>query len=208
VLSLAVADRPERVQPSPDLLDLLSGVAAQAATALANGRLIDQITHQALHDTLTDLPNRHLFERRLTQAVQAAEGTDEAVALLYVDIDDFKAVNDAYGHAVGDALLRLVAARLQVALRAGDTVARLGGDEFAMVIAAVSSPDEIDAVARRISDSFDVPFLIDDVSLPVTASVGRAVWPADATEVENLVRSADTAMYDMKRDRAARGLLE
>ncbi|MEA2424426.1 MAG: hypothetical protein QOH13_836, partial [Thermoleophilaceae bacterium] len=208
VLSLGVVDRPERVEPRPEILDLLSGIAAQAATALENGRLIDHITHQALHDSLTDLPNRELFARRLEQAVAAAEGKDEAVALLYVDIDDFKAVNDAYGHAVGDALLQLVAARLALALRAGDTVARLGGDEFAMVIAAVSSPEEIDAVAGRISHAFDLPFAIEEISLPISASVGRAVWPADATEVESLVRSADSAMYGVKRDRAARGLLE
>lgn len=207
VLSLGVLDDAERLKPRPELLDLLSGVAAQAASAIENGQLIDHITHQAHHDGLTDLPNRALFERRLEQAVAAAETKDEAVALLYVDIDEFKAVNDAYGHAVGDALLRLVAERLSLTLRAGDTVARLGGDEFAMVLASVSSLDEIDAVARRIRDAFAPPFVIEGTSLPITASVGRAVWPADTTEVEGLLRAADKSMYAEKRDRAAHNLL-
>lgn len=206
VLSLAVADRPERVQPRPELLDLLSGVAAQAATALENGRLIDRITHQALHDPLTNLPNRQLFGRRVDEAVTAAQAEDQAVALLYVDVDDFKAVNDSFGHAVGDTLLRFVADRLALTLRAGDTVARLGGDEFAMVLTAVSAPGEIDAVARRVRGVFDRPFVIEGEALEVSASVGRAVWPADAIEVESLLRSADGAMYDVKRDRAARSL--
>jgi diguanylate cyclase (GGDEF)-like protein len=92
-------------------------------------------------------------------------------------------------------------------LRAGDTVARLGGDEFAMVLAAVSGPGEIDAVARRIGDAFIPPFVIDGTSLPVTASIGRATWPADATEIDGLVRIADQAMYEVKRDRAAADLL-
>lgn len=207
VLSLAVAERPERVRPRPELLDLLSGVAAQAATALENGRLIDSITHQALHDPLTNLPNRQLFGRRVDEAVSDAETQDHAVALLYVDVDNFKAVNDAYGHAVGDTLLRLVAGRLSLTLRTGDTVARLGGDEFAMVLAAVAAPSEIDAVARRVREVFNRPFVIEGESLTVSASVGRAVWPADATEVESLLRSADAAMYDVKRDRAAKNLL-
>jgi diguanylate cyclase (GGDEF)-like protein len=207
VLSLGVVDRPERLGPRPELLDLLSGVAAQAATALENGRLIDHITHQAQHDALTNLPNRELFGRRLEQAVAAAGEKDHAVALLYVDIDEFKAVNDAYGHAAGDALLREVADRLALTIRGDDTVARLGGDEFAVLLTAVSSQAEIDAVASRVRDAFEQPFDIDGASLPVSASVGRADWPVDATEVEALLRTADTAMYGVKRDRAAGKLL-
>jgi diguanylate cyclase (GGDEF)-like protein len=204
VLTLGVTEHPERVEARPELLNLMSGVAAQAATALENGRLIDHITHQALHDGLTDLPNRQLFRVRLEEAVAAAEADDEAVALLYVDIDDFKAVNDEHGHATGDLLLRQVADRLALTIRAGDTVARLGGDEFAMVLAAISAPEEIDPVASRVRDAFEQPFVIEGASLRVSASVGRAVWPVDATEAEHLLRSADMAMYGVKRDRRAR----
>lgn len=206
VLSVAVAERPERLRASPELLDRLSGVVAQAATALQTGRLIDHITHQALHDGLTDLPNRALFGRRLDDALTAAEPDHAPVALFYVDIDRFKAVNDAYGHAGGDELLRQVAARLTPAVRTGDTVARLGGDEFAVLLADAGAQEQIDAVAHRIVEAFEAPFVIEGEPVRVSASVGRAVWPVDATELEGLLRMADADMYGTKRSREADAL--
>jgi diguanylate cyclase (GGDEF)-like protein len=207
VLSLSASERPERVRPTPELLNRLTGVVAQAATALENGRLIDAIRHQALHDGLTALPNRDLFGRRVEEAVDAAEAGGTPVALFYVDVDRFKSVNDAFGHAAGDELLKQVADRLASTVRTGDTVARLGGDEFAVLLAGGPAPPEIEAVSARIVAAFETPFDVEGHSLRVEASVGRAVWPADAREVEALLRSADAAMYRVKRDRAAAQLL-
>ena len=138
-LSVTVDSEPTRLEPRRDLLDRLSGVVAQAASALQNGRLLDRVTHQARHDGLTGLANRSLFTERMDQALEAARESGDPVGLFFVDLDGFKAVNDEWGHPVGDALLCQVAARLLDTVRTGDTVARLGGDEFAIVLSGVST---------------------------------------------------------------------
>ena len=208
VLSLAVTRDPDRIRPRPELLNRLSGVVAQAATALQNGQLLDRVTHQALSDGLTGLANRELFGQRLHEAVTDLPRDDGSrVALFYVDLDRFKAVNDAYGHAAGDALLRLVAERLELTVRRGDTVARLGGDEFALLLRGTRHPQEVDIVAGRINEAFAAPFVIDGVPLTVGASVGRAEWPAESEDLDDLLQTADTDMYRVKRDRSARDLL-
>jgi diguanylate cyclase (GGDEF)-like protein len=208
VLSLGVTHDPDRIRPRPELLDRLSGVVAQAATALQNGQLIDRVTHQALNDALTGLANRQLFSERLEEAV-AAMPHDEGccLALFYVDLDRFKAVNDAYGHGAGDELLRAVAERLRLTVRHGDTVARLGGDEFALLVTGIRRPQELDVVTRRITESFAAPFDIEGAPLIVEASIGRAIWPAEAADLDSLLQTADADMYRMKRDRAATDLL-
>jgi diguanylate cyclase (GGDEF)-like protein len=201
LVAVSVMDGPDRLDPTPDLLDRLSGVAAQATTALQNGRLVDQITHQALHDDLTGLANRLQFAEELRRTINHARQDGDLVTLFYLDLDRFKPVNDQLGHDVGDELLVAVAQRLTDCTRAGDTVARLGGDEFAVLIAARSTLQDTDAVAGRIAQAFTEPFAITAHRLPVDASVGRATFPADADDAENLLRTADAAMFTTKRAR-------
>jgi diguanylate cyclase (GGDEF)-like protein len=207
-LSVLVADDPSRLAPSRDLRDRLSGVVAQAASALQTARLIERMRHQASHDGLTGLANRGLFTERMEQAMAAAERSGRPVGLFFVDLDCFKAVNDEWGHDVGDELLRQVAERLVATVRAGDTVARLGGDEFAIILSDVSGADEVDAAASRVERAFGDPFVIGEHPLTIGASVGRAIWPEHAPEIESLMRHADTEMYRAKRgskQRAAAG---
>jgi diguanylate cyclase (GGDEF)-like protein len=199
VLVASVLDRPERLSLNADLLDRLSGVAAQATTALQNGRLVDQITHQALHDQLTGLANRLQFADRLRKAVNRARQREERVTMYYIDLDGFKPVNDDYGHDVGDQLLTEMGQRLTGCVRSGDLVARLGGDEFAVLITTQTSPTDSDALAERLADAFLEPFIIDGHELRVRASIGRAVFPADADSADGLLRRADASMFEAKR---------
>jgi diguanylate cyclase (GGDEF)-like protein len=199
LLSVSVMDHPGRLEPTPDLLDRLSGVAAQATTALQNGQLVDQITHQALHDELTGLANRLQFMDELSNAVARARVRSELVTLFYVDLDGFKPVNDAFGHDIGDELLIAVAERLRACTRTGDIVARLGGDEFAVLIDAHTRLEHADAVAKRLASAFMLPFAIGQREVEVRASIGEAVFPNDADSAAGLLRFADTAMFGAKR---------
>jgi diguanylate cyclase (GGDEF)-like protein len=192
-LIVSVASAPERLEPTPDLLDRLSGVAAHATTALQNGRLLDRITHQALHDELTGLANRTQFTDALRRAIHQAL----AVTLFYVDLDNFKPVNDELGHEMGDRLLMAVADRLNGCTRAHDTVARLGGDEFAVLIAE----QDTGGIADRLAQAFDDPFVIDGHTLTIGASIGSAHYPDAAETAEGLLRLADAAMFEVKRAR-------
>jgi diguanylate cyclase (GGDEF)-like protein len=199
-LTVAVTSEPERLRNRRDVDDRLSGVVAQAATALQTARLVDKVTHQARHDGLTGLANRAQFTERIEEALAEAEEDGTPVGLFFLDLDDFKSVNDERGHPAGDEVLRLVAERLLGTIRAGDTVARLGGDEFAIVLPDVSEEGEIDAAAHRVAAVFEQPFVIDGAALTLGASVGRAVWPDDGFEIEALIRHADAAMYQAKRE--------
>jgi diguanylate cyclase (GGDEF)-like protein len=204
LLAVSATDLPERLEPNPDLLDRLSGVAAQATTALQNGRLVDEITHQALHDGLTGLANRVQFTDDLRAAIYRARQRVERVTLLYVDLDRFKPVNDEFGHDTGDELLIAVAERLRSCTRSSDTVARLGGDEFAVLIDTETTPSETDALAGRLAAAFAHPFTLTSHELTLGASLGRAEFPADADNAEGLLRVADTAMFESKRTQAHR----
>jgi diguanylate cyclase (GGDEF)-like protein len=193
-----VFDRPERLRPTLDLLDRLSGVAAQATTALQNGRLLDEMTHQATHDQLTGLANRLRFTTELREAVTRAQAGTESGALLYVDLDRFKPVNDEFGHETGDALLVAVAERLERCTRASDVVARLGGDEFAVLLVA-AGPEEIEKVSERIAGAFAEPFAVGELCLRLGVSIGRSLYPVDAGDPDGLLRRADHAMFAVKR---------
>lgn len=198
LLSVSVTEGRERLEPTPDLLDRLSGVAAQATTALENGRLLDAITHQALHDSLTGLANRHSFTHGLKDTLEAASA-GEQVTLFYIDLDDFKPVNDAFGHDVGDELLVAVADRLRACTRAEDTVARLGGDEFAILVGGTLGPPATAIIASRLSAAFVEPFEIAGHQLQVGASIGYASFPSDGIDAEELLRAADHEMFRVKR---------
>jgi diguanylate cyclase (GGDEF)-like protein len=202
LLSVSVRSRPERLHLSEDLLDRLSGVVAQATTALQNGRLVDLITHQATHDQLTGLANRLRFTTELRDAVTRAGDGAESGALLYVDLDRFKPVNDEFGHETGDAVLMAVAGRLQRCTRSADVVARLGGDEFAVLLRA-AGPEEIEKVSQRIAAAFEEPFVVGDHRLTLGVSIGRSLYPLDAPDPDGLLRRADAAMFAAKRTRHA-----
>ncbi|MES0874337.1 diguanylate cyclase domain-containing protein [Sinimarinibacterium thermocellulolyticum] len=164
--------------------------------------------HLAMHDTLTGLPNRLLFTDRLDSALQRAQRTGKSMALIYLDVDRFKPVNDRYGHAAGDALLRAIAERLRAEMRAVDTVARLGGDEFGIVVESVTSNEEFDALCQRIARQLERPFALDlpgheaPVEVHVGASLGVARYPQDAASMNDLLRQADARMYARKGPRA------
>ena len=158
------------------------------------------IAHLAHHDALTGLPNRLQFHQQLTKAVQhrRLHGTD--LAVLFIDLDGFKSINDTLGHATGDSLLKHVASRLRNALRAEDTIGRLGGDEFAVIQVGVEQPTEAATLATRLIEVIKAPFSIDNQSLTVGASIGIVLAHGDYQEPEELLRAADLAMYRAKAD--------
>ena len=201
-VTVSVREDASRLAPSPELVDRLSGVVAHAVIALENGRLVDHITHQAHHDQLTGLANRLAFGERISEVRRRSSDASKPFALFYIDLDRFKPVNDEFGHEVGDHLLRAVAERLCNCARGGDTVARLGGDEFAVIVQAIDDESQLGAIAGRLETAFQAPFVIDGHELAVQASIGRAVWPVDAPDVEGLLREADATMYKVKRARA------
>jgi diguanylate cyclase (GGDEF)-like protein len=154
--------------------------------------------HQATHDALTELPNRELLRDRLEQALAGAARSSGEVALILIDLDRFKEINDTLGHTYGDKLLCQVGPRMQSVLRDGDTVARLGGDEFAVLLPTVDGVTEARTVADRLREALHQPFDVDDVVLDVEASVGISLSPWHGTEAEDLLRNADIAMYAAK----------
>lgn len=157
-----------------------------------------QLEYRAYYDSLTGLPNRLLFRDRLVHSLGHAHRNRVGVAVMYIDIDHFKLVNDALGHSFGDRLLGEVAKRLQSALRASDTISRIGGDEFSVLLPEVSSTEAVAGVARKILDSLARPFRLDNHDLFVTASVGISCFPSDGDDAETLLKCADAAMYRSK----------
>lgn len=159
-----------------------------------------RMAHLAQHDPLTDLPNRALFQDRLRQTLAQAERTGGQFAVMYADLDGFKLVNDRFGHAVGDELLKAVAGRLSEMLRRSDTLARLGGDEFAVVLAVQEDAAAASqSVARKCREAIARPFAVDGLTLSVGLSVGVAVYPTDGRDARTLLLHADQAMYAVKR---------
>jgi diguanylate cyclase (GGDEF)-like protein/PAS domain S-box-containing protein len=158
----------------------------------------EQIAHLAYHDPLTGLPNRTLFNDRLDQALSRARRRDEKIAVMYLDLDKFKLINDSLGHSRGDAVLREVGGRLKSSLRGQDTAARMGGDEFIVFLPEVSDTDAAARVAGKILDAIARPITLEGQSPAVTASMGISIFPTDGTDLETLVRNADIAMYRAK----------
>ncbi|MGE0388184.1 MAG: EAL domain-containing protein [Gammaproteobacteria bacterium] len=158
----------------------------------------DRLRHLAHHDALTGLPNRLLFTDSLQLAMARARRHDQQIALLFLDVDRFKVVNDTLGHAAGDELLRVIAGRLRHSVRAEDMVARLGGDEFAVVVEEVTTPADVATVANKILASLSAPTTLDGREVVVSASIGVALYPADAAHADDLCKAADSAMYRAK----------
>ncbi|HSP13514.1 MAG TPA: EAL domain-containing protein [Thermoanaerobaculia bacterium] len=163
---------------------------------------VGMLRHQAMHDGLTGLPNRVLLLEQFEKAINTARGKNSSVALLLMDLDRFKDVNDTFGHQFGDLLLKQIAARVQNQVRLLDTVARLGGDEFAVVVPAPADSDYVAATARRILESLQQPFVIEGQVLEVGASIGIAAYPTHGTDVRTLLKRADVAMYAAKEQQA------
>lgn len=157
-----------------------------------------RIEFMALHDTLTQLPNRLYLMERLDSILALARRRRTAVATLFIDLDNFKLVNDSLGHHAGDALLREVACRLKLAVRDADVVARLGGDEFLIVLTDIASPDDAGLVAVNLIESVSVDVIIDGRAVSVSPSIGISVFPDDGATADELIRHADTAMYRAK----------
>jgi diguanylate cyclase (GGDEF)-like protein/PAS domain S-box-containing protein len=160
----------------------------------------ERIRHLASHDSLTDLPNRATFNEALTAAMTEARSLGARFALLFVDMDHFKFINDSLGHEAGDALLRETAARLRAAVRKGDLVARLGGDEFMLLCKDPADLSDIESLASRVLQAVVRPVMLLDQQRRISASVGVAVFPEDGVSERALMRGADTAMYAAKQD--------
>jgi diguanylate cyclase (GGDEF)-like protein len=186
-------------------LKLFEVLASHAGVALENGRLVDALRteavereHQALHDALTELPNRRLFATRVEEALAAPQSASAGVAVVFVDLNRFKEINDTLGHHTGDALLRQVGARFQTVAPAGGTVARLGGDEFAVLLPGVPGEAEARAAAALIGQALVEPFTLPDITLDVDACIGVAIHPQHGGTAAVLMQRADVALYTAK----------
>ncbi|MGH3744390.1 MAG: diguanylate cyclase domain-containing protein, partial [Mycobacteriales bacterium] len=166
--------------------------------------LEDKLTHSAFHDPLTSLANRALFSDRLSHALTRNDRRQAPLAVLFFDLDDFKAVNDELGHAAGDELLVAVAARLRECVRTGDTLARLGGDEFALLVEDAPTEGDATAMAARAMAALDAPFTVHGHEVNVRASIGVALASGASHDASDVLRDADIAMYAAKRDGKAR----
>jgi diguanylate cyclase (GGDEF)-like protein len=157
-----------------------------------------KIRHMAYHDNLTGLPNRKLFHDRLIEALADSRHSGLLLTLLFVDLDDFKPINDTYGHVVGDKLLAAVAARLSECVREGDTVARYGGDEFVVLLRDVRAEDDAEAIAEKLLGCLREPFSVEGLELSISASVGGTTSHTGTEDMDSLLRAADSAMYRAK----------
>jgi diguanylate cyclase (GGDEF)-like protein/PAS domain S-box-containing protein len=158
-----------------------------------------ELSRAAQHDFLTGLPNRSLVNDRITQAISFAARYTKQLAVMFVDLDLFKRINDSLGHAVGDKLLQQVATRIVACVRRSDTVARIGGDEFVVLLSQVGHAEDAVFIARKILSSLAAPYPIDQKQLQINVSIGVSTYPADGTDSETLIHRADTAVYEAKK---------
>lgn len=193
--ALVLRNRPTDPTYSGEDVELLQFVSTQVAAAIQRKQMAARLQHMALHDGLTRLPNRALFYDRLRTALTRARRDDARLAVLYLDVDTFKEVNDRFGHGVGDDLLRAIAARLLACVRESDTVARVGGDEFMVLLNSVERPEQARMVAEKIRQSMAEPVRVGARSLQVSASIGLAHYPEHGGDEDALVSAADDAMY-------------
>jgi len=157
-----------------------------------------EMSHLAQHDTLTDLPNRILLQDRLHQAIALASRNNALAGVLFLDLDNFKEINDSLGHAFGDKVLQSVVNRLLTCVRASDTVSRLGGDEFVILLSEIKQIGDAGVKAGKILTAINAPFVIDSHKVHITASIGVATYPNDSNDPEDLIKKADKAMYKAK----------
>lgn len=179
-------------------LDLLATITRLAAIAIEQRRLNDQLNYQAHFDSLTGLPNRMLFEDRLDHALAVAERNRQKLAVLFVDLDRFKVINDTLGHHTGDLVLQEVARRLEGCIRHSDTVARLGGDEFTLILTEIKDIFNAERVAQKLMDALEPAIALPDQGLHITPSIGISMYPDDGETAQELLSNADRAMYRAK----------
>jgi len=164
-----------------------------------------EIVHDAAHDALTDLPNRRQVMEHFAHAARRSTLTERRVAVLFLDLDGFKGINDTYGHGAGDAILREVARRLEMSIRTGDVAGRLGGDEFVLVLSGILQREDTGIVVDRVLDALAVPFVWENTVIAVGASIGISIFPDDSNDITALLSKADVAMYEQKIERRAVG---
>ncbi len=184
--------------PLLDVDGKIIGNSVIARDVTERKRMEELIKHQAHHDTLTDLPNRQLFMDFLSLELAQTRRDESKLALLFLDLNGFKQVNDTLGHSCGDRLLQEVAQRLKACIRETDTVARLGGDEFTVLMPALGQTDDVGTVLRKILRVFETPFIIEGVAVDTTTSIGICMFPDDGESSDELMKKADIAMYDAK----------
>lgn len=184
--------------PDPHDARLLEIASNLARIVIERKNAESRLEYLAHFDSLTGLPNRALFRDRLGQAMSRSDRLTQSVALMFLDLDRFKTINDTLGHEVGDNLLRAVAKRLQTCVRGEDTVARLGGDEFTIILEQIATPEDAGRVAQKILDSFLPPFNLDGREVFIGASIGITIYPLDRCDIDGLLRNADTALYSAK----------
>lgn len=184
----------------PHDLDLMLVIAHLTRIVIERHQAEDRLQVMAHFDALTNLPNRVSFQDRLKQALARAERNRELIALLFLDLDRFKAVNDTLGHSSGDLLLREVSLRLRQCVREVDTVARLGGDEFTLILEQISTPGNAAAVAGKIIEALSAPFMLEEQEAHISPSIGIAIYPLDADNADQLIKHADFAMYRSKAE--------
>lgn len=208
-----VSSEPTRQFDEADL-SVAEELAQRAALAVDNARLYrmvqeelherklaeEQMTHQAYHDILTGLPNRSLMNDRLDMAIKEAKRNETILALIFVDIDHFKNINDTLGHQVGDRFLQEISQRLQTCVREEDTVARFGGDEFLILLHDIKHSNDAERVAKKILDALENPFIHEDQEIAIQASMGIALYPQDGLDINTLLRNADSALYRSKKN--------
>lgn len=181
--------------------ELLKFVSVQIATAVERTQLYARLQHASHYDPLTDLPNRGLLFDRLGTSLARARRRQEMMAVLFLDLDRFKEVNDTYGHAAGDQLLKEVANRIRQCVRETDTVARIGGDEFVVLIESMQQPDYATIVADKIHAALDQPILLEEHQVSILSSIGIAHYPQHGDTEQSLLDHADAAMYEQKQQR-------
>lgn len=197
----------DKVQDAADKLSVVNlALEAEVSTRHALEVQLATVTqaeqaarHAALHDALTDLPNRALFENRLEHGLAQAKRHDRTLAVMFLDLDGFKKINDVHGHDVGDAVLQTTANRLKEHARSDDTVSRFGGDEFLYLLTEIDGDQNAALVVQKIANAIQLPVHLRIGELIVKASIGIAIFPKDGTSASALIKSADTAMYKAKR---------
>ncbi|HEY9180110.1 MAG TPA: sensor domain-containing diguanylate cyclase, partial [Candidatus Baltobacteraceae bacterium] len=179
--------------------DLLQLMALFVAAALERAQHAERIEQLAFYDSLTGLPNRVLFNDRIRQTMGVAKRYSRGFSVMYLDLDEFKEINDRFGHPVGDLVLKSVADRLLQQLRESDTVARFGGDEFVILQPVVNGPVDAADLARKIVAALETPLAIEEFEIAVHTSIGIALYPQDGVNAEDLMDRADRALYRAKR---------